>query len=49
MEVVLLAGAQSDLLELYARHGEVGYGVIDEELELIRRMPEIACLCGPIS
>ena len=42
MEVVLLAGAQSDLLELYTRHGEVGYHVIDEELELLRNMPEIA-------
>lgn len=41
-EVVLLAGAQADLLELYARYTESGYQRIDKELELIRKMPEIA-------
>ena len=41
-EVVLLSGAQADLLELYARSGDKGYQRIDRELELNRRMPEIA-------
>ncbi len=41
-EVVLLAGAQADLLELYTRFGERGYFLVVDELELIRKMPEIA-------
>jgi hypothetical protein len=39
---VLLQSAQADLLEIYCRHGEASYHVIDSALESIRRMPEIA-------
>lgn len=42
IEVVLLAGAQADLLELYSRHGETVYHRIDQDLELIRKMPAVA-------
>lgn len=41
-EILLLQGAQADLLNLYSRHGDEGYRVIDEELELIRGMPQLA-------
>ena len=41
-EIVLLVGAQADLIGLCARHGENAYQRIDQELELIRKMPEIA-------
>ncbi len=40
MEVVLLQSAQADLLEIYSRHGEASYHVIDRSLERIRLMPD---------
>jgi len=42
MEVVLLQSAQADLLEIYSRHGEASYHLIDRALENIRLMPELA-------
>ena len=40
--VVLLQSAQADLLEIYCRHGEASYHLVDAALESIRQMPEIA-------
>ncbi len=40
--MVLLQSAQADLLEIYCRHGEGSYHVVDAALESIRRMPEMA-------
>ena len=42
MEIILLQSAQADLLEIYALHGEASYHGVDEALESIRLMPELA-------
>lgn len=42
MEIILLQSAQADLLEIYTLYGEASYHDVDEALESIRLMPEIA-------
>ena len=41
-EIVLLQSAQADLLGIIGLHGEASYRRIDEALEKIRNMPELA-------
>lgn len=42
MEIVLLQGAQADLLNAYARYGDRFYAEADAALEQIRTHPESA-------
>ncbi len=42
MEIVLLQGAQADLLEAYSRLGDRFYEAADQALEQIRQFPESA-------
>jgi plasmid stabilization system protein ParE len=44
MEIVLLWGAQADLLKAYERYGEPLHEKIDAALELVRSHPDIAPL-----
>lgn len=41
-EIVLLQGAQSDLLAIYAGRGERVYHEVDKALGILRVFPEIA-------
>lgn len=43
-EIVLLQGAQSDLLSLYASRGERAYLRVDKALSILRAFPE----AGPV-
>lgn len=44
MEIILLWGAQNDLLEAYRKFGEPLHEKVDRALDLIRENPELAPL-----
>lgn len=43
-EIVLLQGAQADLLEIYTSRGESVYTRVDKALDILKTFPEVAPL-----
>lgn len=43
-EIVLLQGAQSDLLSIYAMRGERTYLRVDQSLGLLKKFPELGSM-----